>query len=82
MLKSMRFEVVGEQKLHCDGCENRVMRLLKGVQGIVRVRAQSSNQHVDVQFDPDVLDEAGIAARLAQAGYETRLASATQGQPT
>lgn len=82
MLKSMTFEVIGDQKIHCEGCENRVMRLLKGVQGVVRVRAQSFNQHVDVQFDPDVLDEAGIAARLMQAGYETRIASPTQGQPT
>ena len=82
MLKSMTFEVVGEQKLHCDGCENRVTRMLKGVQGIVRVRARASNQHVEVQFDPGVLDEAGIAARLAQAGYDTRIASPTQGQPT
>ena len=82
MLKSTTFEVIGEQKLRCEGCENRVVRLLKGLQGVVRARAQSSTQHVDVQFESGVLDEIGIAARLAQAGYETRIASPTQGQPT
>ncbi|MGQ0714305.1 MAG: heavy-metal-associated domain-containing protein [Gemmatimonadaceae bacterium] len=78
MLKSTTFEVIGDQKLHCEGCENRVMRLLKGIEGVVRARAQASDQRVDVQFDSAVLDSDRIAERLAQAGYETRIASATE----
>ena len=75
MLKSTTLEVVGDQKLHCEGCENRVMRLLKRLPGVVRVRAQASNQHVDVQFEAELLDSTKIANRLAEAGYETRVAS-------
>ena len=77
MLKSMTLEGIGEQRLHCEGCENRVMRLLKAVQGVARVRAQSSNQRIDVQFDPAMTDEPAIAERLAGAGYETRVATQT-----
>ena len=81
MLKSVTFEVIGDQTLRCEGCENRVTRLLKGLAGVVRVRAQASNQQLDVQFDPEVLDSTKIADRLAQAGYETRTTS-PGGQPT
>ena len=81
MLQSAMFEVIGDQRLHCEGCENRVTRLLKGLPGVARVRAQSSNQQVDVQFDPEVLDPTKIADRLAQAGYETR-ATSPRGEPT
>ena len=81
MLQSATLEVIGDQRLHCEGCENRVMRLLKGLPGVARVRAQSSNQQVDVQFDPELLDLTTIADRLAQSGYETRTTS-PRGQPT
>lgn len=82
MLRSTTFEVIGDQKIHCEGCENRVVRLLKGLQGVARVRARSSNQHVDVQFDPAATDARAITDRLSQAGYEARVASTAEGQPT
>lgn len=81
-LKSETFEIVGDQKLHCEACENRVARLVKGIPGVVRVRAQASNQRVDVQFDADVLSPTSIADRLTQAGYETRLEPAVTGPTT
>ena len=82
MLTSITLEVVGEQRLACEGCENRVTRLLKALNGVARVRARASNQRIDVQFDPTVLDAGGIADRLRSAGYESRLAPSTRDQPT
>ncbi|MBA2524615.1 MAG: heavy-metal-associated domain-containing protein [Pyrinomonadaceae bacterium] len=75
MYKSVTFEVIGDQRLHCESCENRVTRLLKGVEGVSKVRAQSRNQHIEVLFDRAVLDEAAIAERLSAAGYQTRAES-------
>jgi copper chaperone len=74
MLKSVTFEVTGEQRLHCEACEQRVARLLKGVEGIGQVRAQAEGQRIDVLFDATVLDPASIAQRLSAAGYETKVA--------
>lgn len=82
MLKSLTLEVVGEQKLHCEGCANRVMRLLTSLQGVERARAQASNQRIEVQFDPALLDSNSIAERLRDAGYDTRPVPVTQTQPT
>ena len=73
MLKSVTFEVTGEQRLNCAACEERVARLLKTVEGVGQVRAQADRQRIDVLFDTAVLDPKSIAARLSEAGYETRV---------
>ena len=75
MLKSVTFEVTGEQRLNCAACEQRVARLLKTVEGVGQVRAQADRQRIDVLFDTAVLDPTSIAARLSEAGYETRVAA-------
>jgi len=75
MLKSITFEVVGDQRLTCEGCEQRVERLLKTLQGVGQVRAQAHNQRIEVLFDMAVLDAAAIAERLGQVGYQTRVGS-------
>ena len=72
MLSSTIFELVGGRRLHCEGCERRLERALKGLQGVRRVRADASSQRVEVLFDAAVLDSAAIAKRFAKAGYEAR----------
>lgn len=73
MVKSVTFEVVGEQRLFCEGCEQRVKGLLKALQGVRQVRAQARNQRIEVLFDTAVLEPTAIAERLSEAGYETRI---------
>jgi copper chaperone len=75
MLKSITFEVIGDERLHCEGCEQRVDRLLKALQGVRQVRAHAHNQRIEVLFDTAVLEDTAIAARLGEAGYETRVGS-------
>lgn len=75
MLKSITFEVTGDQRLACEGCEERVERLLKAFPGVGQVRAQARSQRIEVLFDPAVLDAAAIADRIGKAGYQTRVGS-------
>lgn len=74
MLKSVTFEVTGEQRLNCAACEQRVARLLKAVEGVAEVRAQADRQRIDVLFDTAVVDPTSIADRLSEADYETKVA--------
>jgi copper chaperone len=77
MFKSVTLKVIGGQRLVCDGCEQRVERLLKVLPGVGQVRAQARDQRIDVLFDTAVLDAAAIAERIGKAGYETRVTSST-----
>lgn len=72
MLKSITLEVVGNQKLTCEGCEERVQHMLKALPGVDQVRAHSRSQRVEVLFDASVLNAGDLAKRLNEAGYETR----------
>jgi copper chaperone len=73
MLKSITFEIIGNQRLACEGCEERVEDMLKALHGVEKVRAQARKQRVDILFDTAVLDVNTIAERLGEAGYETRV---------
>jgi copper chaperone len=77
MLKSVTFEVIGDQRLDCESCERRVERLLKALQGVGQVRAHAHNQRIEVLFDTAVLEATALAERLAEAGYKTRVGSST-----
>lgn len=44
MLKSVIFEVIGDQRLFCDGCERRVEGLLKALQGVRQVCSRAGAQ--------------------------------------
>ncbi len=73
MLKTVTFEVVGDQRLACQGCEERVEDVLKTLQGVKQVRAHSRNQRIQVLIDTAVFESSAIVERLFQAGYETRV---------
>jgi copper chaperone len=77
MLKSITFEVVGDQRIVCDGCEQRIEKLLKSVEGVDKARASMKNQRIDVLFDAARLDAGAIAERLENAGYEVTVAPAS-----
>lgn len=79
MLKPITFDVVGDQRLTCEGCEQRVERLLKTLQGVGQVRAQAHNQRIEVLFDAALVDATVITERLGEGGYQTRVGSSTSG---
>ena len=78
MFKSVTFEITGDQRLACEGCEQRVERLLKAVPGVGQVHAHASNQRIEVLFDTAVLDAAAISERIARAGYQTKVGSSAE----
>jgi copper chaperone CopZ len=75
MLKSITLEVVGDQRIVCGGCEERIEGLLKRLEGVEKVRAKARNQRVEVLFDATRLDANTISNRLGNAGYQTKAVS-------
>ena len=73
MFKTITFEVIGDQKLACEGCEQRVEHAVKTLPGVGQVRASAHNQRVEVLFDAAKLDAAAIAERINNAGYQSKV---------
>ncbi len=71
MTGTTKFTVIGEEKLHCEGCEQRVGRALKRLDGVREVEASYRTQRVEVEYDPGRIDQGQLRERLELLGYET-----------
>jgi copper chaperone len=54
----------------CIGCENRIERTLKDLDGVRHVNADHRAGAVTVMLDEAQTDEAAVRARIEQVGYE------------
>jgi copper chaperone CopZ len=76
MVVKVDFEVVGEEKMHCGGCETRVRFALSHMPGVQEVLASSKTQRIAVAINPDQATPDDVQNRLRDAGFETvRVAS-------
>jgi copper chaperone len=62
--------VTGEQKIHCEGCEQRIDRALKRLPGVLGVEASAETQRVVVEMDTDRVGPEEVKERLDLLGYE------------
>jgi copper chaperone CopZ len=64
------FRVVGQQKMHCGGCENTVQFTLRQVPGVQQVEASHKTQLIKLRFDSQNVDLERIQQELDWIGYQ------------
>ncbi len=74
MTQKMDFTVIGEQTIHCAGCEQRIGNALRGLRGVQDVQASAETQRVVVSFDPAHVTADQVRAKLEQLGYRAQAA--------
>ena len=74
MAQTLEFVVMGEEKMHCAGCEQRVSNALRRLPGVQEARASAATQHVLVTLDPSQVGAEQVQARLEQLGYQAKIA--------
>lgn len=62
--------VIGQQTMHCNGCEQTVKFTLKQLPGVQEVGASHKSQHIDLTFDPQVVDMERVRQELEWIGYQ------------
>lgn len=55
--------------MSCEGCERAVREALEGASGVADVAVGLEEATVVVEYDPDVIDETGLADRVREAGF-------------
>lgn len=70
MITVMQLHVIGEEKMHCSGCETRVSYALRRLPGVRDVRASAETQQISVTIDPSEVSREQVCARLTSLGYE------------
>ncbi len=74
-------EIMAEKRLpirgmHCASCSGRIERALAGTDGVRRVAVNLASATMDIEWDGDRLDLAGIAGVVARLGFELELPAA------
>lgn len=70
MVHTIEFMVTGEEKMHCEGCEQRVGNALRRLAGVQDVRASAETQQIVVTINPAQVGSEQVRARLEQLGYQ------------
>ena len=70
MANTAEFTVTGEQKIHCEGCEQRIDRALRRLPGVRSVKASTESQRVVVEMDPERISPEEVRERLDLLGYQ------------
>ncbi len=71
-IERLTLRIVGQRKLHCASCEQRVAEQLRSVSGVVDVQASASRQEVSVTYDPRQTDPEALRQVLERLGYRTK----------
>jgi copper chaperone len=69
MIESIELTVLG---MKCGGCESNVSTKLAAVDGVVAVKASSSNKSVSVDFDTDKTSLDAIKGVIQAAGFSVQ----------
>ena len=69
-IETKTLKVVGNQTMHCGGCETTVEFAIKLLPGIQKVKANYKSQEINLTFDPQMLNLEKVHQELDGIGYQ------------
>jgi heavy metal translocating P-type ATPase len=67
---NLKLKVIGDQTIHCSGCERTIQMTLSRLPGVGQVDADHHTQLIEVGLDPNQSDKAELLSALADIGWE------------
>ena len=71
---TLTLEVVGEQTIHCDGCERTVEFTLSQLSGVRVIDVDHTTQLIKIAITGDETDLEEVKAELEWIGYRAEVA--------
>jgi copper chaperone CopZ len=72
-IKKIVLEVIGEQTIHCSGCENTIRRGLTQMPGVRQVEPSHKTQRIELTLDTDQVALEAVCEKLDRMGWQTRV---------
>lgn len=69
-MKTVELKVMGNNTMHCSGCENSVKLVLSDLIGVKQVEADHRTQVVRVAFDENKVDLEQVIQELLYLDYQ------------
>ena len=74
MIASLKLKVIGEQTMHCAGCERTVEFTLLRLPGVHKVKADQKTQTIEISPASGAIDLEKVKAELDWIGYQVEVA--------
>ena len=68
----MKKIVLGIEGMHCDGCVNRLTKVLKALDGVVDAKVSLENKSTEIEYDENELELDNIKQAVSDAGFEAK----------
>ncbi len=72
-IKKIVLEVIGEQTIHCSGCENTIRRGLTQMPGVRQAEPSHKTQRIELTLDTDKVALEAVREKLDRMGWQTRV---------
>lgn len=72
--KNMQTITLTIDNMVCQGCAEKITDILKNLDGITKVKTNTIQKSVQMEFNPDKIDESEIGTALTKSGYEPKKA--------
>lgn len=66
-MKKISLKIEG---MHCEGCSNRLTRVLKNLDGVNSANVSLENKEADIEYDENTLNIEEIKEAISDAGFE------------
>lgn len=66
-MKKISLKIEG---MHCEGCSNRLTRVLKNLDGVNSANVSLENKEADIEYDENTLNTEEIKEAISDAGFE------------
>ena len=66
-MKKISLKIEG---MHCEGCSNRLTRVLENLDGVTSANVSLENKKADIEYNEDTLNIEEIKEAISDAGFE------------
>ena len=67
-MKKVSLKIEG---MHCEGCSNRLTRVLENLDGVTSANVSLENKKADIEYNEDILSIEEIKEAISDAGFES-----------
>ena len=67
-MKKVSLKIEG---MHCEGCSNRLTRVLENLDGVISANVSLENKKADIEYNEDILSIEEIKEAISDAGFES-----------
>jgi len=64
--------ILGIEGMHCEGCSNRLTKVLQALDGVSLAKVSLENKNAEIEYDENEIELDDIKQAIIDAGFEAK----------